>query len=276
MRPTVTIATFVFLLCSALRGSAPAAPVPVTACGQAIPAGAHGVLQNDLDCPDTGQALVVGSGASLALNGHTISVQGGGSVVDVHSAGRHTISGPGSFSNCTIACGVGFDYKRVVRVDSVDFANVAFSAIECLDQNAYRKNVVTARDVHISGDAAFGLTAGTVDLQNVSIAGTTIAAILSDRVKARGLSIVGTAGYGIKTDTFFSKRVQLEAAEIRDNQGSGVASHALLAVRSTVTGNGGTAGVDLLTQTKPKLHNTTCDRSRDSGTQTPWGICSGD
>src|SRR5262245_41391274 len=100
-------------------GAATAAAVDITTCGQFIPAGWLGIVQNDIVCT-SGQAVSLGSDSILELNGHTITQTGNGTVVDVHSPGGHTIHGPGQLVNVSIACGVGFDYDRDLLVEGVD------------------------------------------------------------------------------------------------------------------------------------------------------------
>jgi hypothetical protein len=276
MRPTFKTPILALSLCFTFAHRAAATVVPITACGQTVPDRARGILQNDLDCPGTDQTIHVGSSAKLELNGHTITAADLGSVVDVHSPGKHVIVGPGRLVNVTIACGVGFDYKRLLQVRSVDIVSTSFGAIDCLDQDAFRQNPMSVRDVHITGDSSFGITGQDVQVRDVSIAGTSVSAILAITVKGKGVSIVGNAGDGIRSDLSESENVVLKDADIRDNTGWGIVSHSIRLKDSTVTGNGSTDGYDLASDVKPVIPGSTCERSLHFGPATPWGICSND
>src|SRR5258706_7093294 len=53
-----------------------AAATDVTACGQTLVPRDTGVLQVDLDCPDSASAVFLGDRATLAFGGHTITRRG--------------------------------------------------------------------------------------------------------------------------------------------------------------------------------------------------------
>jgi hypothetical protein len=276
MPPTVKTPILALSLCFAFAHRAAAMVVPITACGQTVPDHARGILQNDLDCPGTTQTVHVGSSARLELNGHTITAADNGSVIDVHSPGKHVVVGPGRLVNVTIACGVGFHYQRRLQVQSVDIVSTPFGAIDCLDQDAFRQNPMSVRDVQVTGTSAFGITGQDVQVRNVSVTGSSIAAILAINVKGQGVSIVGNAGAGIRSDVSQSENVVLKNADIRDNAGWGIVSHSIRLKDSTVTGNGSTDGYDLASIVKPVIPGSTCERSLHIGPATPWGICSND
>jgi hypothetical protein len=254
-----------------------AAPIPVTTCGQTIPKGATGLLQNDLSCPAATTAVAVGIRATLDLDGHTITAAGTGGFIDVHLPGRHTIRGPGQLVNVQVSCGVGFSTRRDVTIRSVDITPTSFAGISCYDED--NENRVTLRDVTVNGPSNFGITGWRVRVKGVTITGSEDFAILAPYVSGRDLSIVGTNGRAIWFADGYPKDVRLTNADIRDNAGAGVTGLRVRLRDSTVTGNGFADVIptgfdyDVGSSFPPKLTDTTCDRSRKSGQSATWGVC---
>src|SRR5262249_35594224 len=146
------------------------------------------------------------------LNGHTVSMGGNGGVIDVHSEGRHAVFGPGNLVNVGIACGVGFHYARSLQVRGVDFVSTPYGAIDCLDQDGFRKNPLSVRDVHITGSSVFGITGQDVKVRDISIAGSSLVALMAVNVKGQGVSIVGNGGSAIRSDFSSAHNVLLKDA----------------------------------------------------------------
>jgi hypothetical protein len=271
MRRSAEVLVFLVLL----TGFARAATIPITTCGQTIPIGAKGVVQNDLTCTDV-QVARLGTGSGLDLNGHTISATGLGTVISVSSAGRHTVRGPGRLVNVSISCGAGFDYARSVKVQNVDIVAEAQGGIHCLDQDGYRFNRLSARNVTIEGTSPFGITGNEVKLSGVSVAGTTLIAVVADRLRARELSIVGNDAIAITGDRGYADLVSLSNSDIRDN-GYGIIAVRAKLRNTTATGNGVPDGWDLDTFEMPLLTgSSTCDRSLNPGASASWGVCADD
>lgn len=79
----------------------------VTACGQTVPAGTVGQLQADLDCTtlaDDGGAVTLAPGATLAMNGHTISQPPAAFYgIGVLCLSKCTVTGPGEITGNLVA-----------------------------------------------------------------------------------------------------------------------------------------------------------------------------
>ena len=257
-----------------VNGSALAAVVDVVTCDQEIPDRATGVVQRDLTCP-AGQALSLGSGATLDLAGRSVTGLGGGIVIDVDSPGRHTIKGPGQLVNVTVSCGAGFSYRRDLRLTSVSIVPTSFAGCQCEGGNP-EPNRITVRDVQITGPSSFGLIGQRVRATRLTIAGSTDMALLADDLRATDVSIVGTGGRAVWATGGLPQRVALRRADIRDNAGAGVSGVRVSVRRSTVTGNGlGEPGFewDIGTSEQPRVASTTCDRSRRYGSASTWEVC---
>lgn len=266
----------ILLVATLFAGPASAATFDVTTCGQTIPDGDTGILQNDLVCAAGTQTVRVGSEAKLELNGHSITALGSGSVVDVHSVGGHTVRGPGQLINITVACGVGFDYTRKLLVEGVDIVSTSYAAIDCLDQDGHGDNRLTVRDVDITGDSTFGILGRRVKATNVTIEGSDLIALLARRLKGRDVTIIGNAGTAIVSDAGYARSVTLVGSDIRDNAG-GIIAETIRLRSTTVTGNGAPEGYDLKSLRRPILRGTsTCERSLNVPAGGPWGVCTND
>jgi hypothetical protein len=259
-------------------GAATAAAIDITTCGQLIPAGETGILQNDLTC-DTGAVLSMGSDSTFELNGHTITKTGNGTVLDVHSPGGHKIRGPGQLVNVSIACGVGFDYDRKLHVEGIDIVSTTYGAIDCLDQGGLGDNRLTVKDVNVTAasESAFGILGRRVKVSDVTIEGTNLIALLARRLKGKNVTIIGNAGRAVASDMGYVNNVTLINSEIRDNAGPGVVALSIRLRSTTVTGNGGVDNADLESTRAPILRgSSTCDRSLYPGNGMPWGVCTDD
>jgi hypothetical protein len=78
----------------------------ITTCEQYVPGGTTGVLQVDLDCPDAYPgAVLMGTGAKLLLNGHSIT----GGAAGTDGVGRYAVFGPGEIVGSGGFCGIHTD-----------------------------------------------------------------------------------------------------------------------------------------------------------------------
>src|SRR5690349_19556190 len=95
----VGVAMRVLSLFVLLIGSAVCSATDVTVCGQKIVDGDTGGLQADLDCSAPSAilaAVLLGNGATLSLNGHTITGRPDIAAVAGDVARRFAVVGPGT------------------------------------------------------------------------------------------------------------------------------------------------------------------------------------
>jgi hypothetical protein len=251
--------TLILALVPMLRGSASA--VDVSSCAQEIPPGATGTLSADLACTPGGVGVLLNQDSTLELNGHSIT---GGSVAVSLAGKKCAIVGPGELA--------GSDGGGLIA------------------QNNIGRVKVTVRDgvvFHDLGTAAIALGEANrvkLRLDNVTIRDNPGRAVVGCnylRIKATGLTVArnaaGLCGIGIS----------LIGASITDNDDSGIFSwKARVRLKdSTVTGNNVSGpNYDIVTHRKPRLVNSTCDRSVQlpevPGLATPsspsWGVCAND
>ena len=92
--------------------------VDITDCGQRVPPGDTGVLQNDIDCTtsDAIAGIFVGDRATLSLNGHTVIGRAYPYMEAVvgDAARKFTVSGPGVISGADVGIS---GWKRVAVND---------------------------------------------------------------------------------------------------------------------------------------------------------------
>lgn len=230
-----------------------AAAMDVTACGQTVSERFTGVVQDDLDCPDSAQAVFLLDRATLDLAGHTIT--GGG----VYCAGTCIVHGPGVIRQVT---GPNDGYAGIfanspqgkLTVDGMTLTENGFGIVS----NARK---TTLLNMTSSGNVNHGVwTFGAVRGETVTT---------SDN-----------GGTGIKME---NRGVRLRYFTATGNGQAGIINNGAgtRLVDSVVTGNafgpfpGDPPLLDIATQGRPRLVRTVCDHSigRDG---TPWGLCSGD
>jgi len=225
------------LVSAAIVPSAHARPtVSVTACGQAVPPNAIGLLANDLDCTAfvggiANEAVSLGHGAKLDLQGFTIT---GG----LFGVGCYEVcpEGPGTGvacspdgARCEIVNGTvtGAEASGITG-DVVTVRNVTASNNGDQGVQGYRK--ARAFDSTLTGNGVAGIRAWTVQITNTT---------------ATGNARFGVAG---------SKR-----------ELSGRVTHGITLRDSTATGNGTAPDcsnlmpcADVSSGTRPKLRRSTC------------------
>lgn len=100
-----------------------AAPdVPVTTCGQVVPARAQGVLASDLDCTGEPVGVVLGRAAKLSLGGFTLA----NGFVGVQCDGSCTVTGPGTLSGSQ----AGVLSPKTAKVSGVTISGMAVYGID--------------------------------------------------------------------------------------------------------------------------------------------------
>ena len=273
-----------------------AGAMDVTGCGQVVPAHDVGVLQIDLDCNgaartctyyanipcssdadcnQTGpglcasQAVILGAGATLELNGHSIVADGAGGLGVWCAHPRFnvpcTIHGPGEISGGSIGVGA---YRIVIADVDVHDTN----------QGIVAPTLVRATNVTADHNGLLGLYAGRLEATNVSASNNTDAGIFAPRLRGMGITASNNGGPGL----IVYRRFKITGLVADNNGGGGIYSTGGGVLSdSMLSGNlyeG--ASLDLLTARLPHLRNTTCGKSAqldESGEPGPsWGVCSGD
>jgi hypothetical protein len=224
--------------------SASAQTISITACGQTVPAGMTGVLANDLTCTaDETFGVAVERRGTLDLAGHTLSggergVRCADRCAVVSTGGAGTISGSG-YAGVSV----------VARQSRVKLANLGIAT-----------NATFAVLTSLSG--------GHVDGEQVTLTGNSIA-IQANVARFSGLTASGNF------TVFQAKQTTLENSTLSGNSNYGITGLGARLRNSSVTGSG--SGIDILTQRRPRLFDSTCDVSRDLGNPTQtWGVCTND
>jgi hypothetical protein len=248
-----------------LAGAAMAAvEVDVTACDQEVPRGAVGTLQADLVCPtqdhcegnpldlcttnadcpgmapcEKPYAVELGTGATLRLNGHSIT----GGAYGVLCETRCSVEGPGDISGASFSAVITYLGQYRLTLSNLSIHDNSSGIVQA--------GTVKLTDVDISNNQLRAIgRARVVKGTNVTANGNGLQAILADRVRLQSLTATGNGDVGVIGST-------------------GVALE-----NSTVTGNqAGGDGVDILSGRRPRLVNTTCGRSGNMDDGAPWGVC---
>lgn len=238
----------------------------LVSCGPDVPAGVVAVLQSDVVCPP-GVSIVLGRGATLQLNGHSITAE---SEVAGHVAigcvrGRCQVVGPGEvrgFGGIAIAA---FQPSRLVITDvvvrnngvglngdRVEASGTSFVANSSWGASAH---VLRATNVSATGNGQFGLGGRTIRGSGISASDNLEDGLRANRISVDHLAATGNGRYGV-TARFPG------TTAVRD---------------SNVTANG---AADVASQGRPVVRRTSCTTSRrlDSyGTNLgSWGVCSAD
>ncbi len=221
--------------------SAPA--IDVTECGQTIGRSEVGQLQQDLDCHATGldpaRGIFLQRGATLELNGHTITGDGSGFGIQVGGRRRDlvAIDGPGVITNFFVGI-TGVSTRLRVRhvVAHHNRYGFEFKVSKRIEMTSVAMN-----------DNEFGITG-----RGVGFVGQDIEARRNSSV---GVSIAGPASLTRLVATGNGEGGGLSAAPPGGNP------RRFRIIDSTITGNNGLgAGYDVLATSGVKLVNSTCDR----------------
>jgi hypothetical protein len=259
-------ALVVSVLTLAVAGSA--AAVDIATCGQSV-------ADEDVACSTVGDcyaaidqcartAVSLGAGAILQLNGHSIT----GAGVLCSADGICGVAGPGSI----LGAPVGILARKKVVASGLTIDGGGFGIVS-------RLGGAILSDVNLTDNAEDGIWSWRGTIRAVGgIAtgngGTGLYATLKS-VIARGVTTSNNGNHGI--DGYPVRGVDVTA---QGNTGAGVVSSKGLSVAdSTLTGNGlGYGGLDVVSARRPRVRNTVCDHSRNTGPDGggSWGVCSAD
>ncbi|HYV56221.1 MAG TPA: hypothetical protein VE911_01695 [Candidatus Nitrosopolaris sp.] len=220
----------------AIVSASPASAMELTACGQFVSAGESAVLATDLACtrtttfPFSAQGVVLDGGASVDLNGHSITGDDSGIGVSCNPQGRHTlrkpcrVTGPGTVSGFELGIGgIG-----VVEVTGV-----------VTRENLYGVVVAKCCALHVSDVAADD---------------NDIAGVSAGRLTGSGLHANGNGKVGVAATRFRLARVVASGNGV----GGGVYGRGRLS-DSVIVGNAGFDGTyDLLAYPRIRTRNSTC------------------
>jgi hypothetical protein len=253
----------VLLLASSARG------VVVTDCGQHVAPGDTGVLENDVVCTSSSEAIAavyLGDRATLSLNGHAIIARPDLAGVASDAARRFAVIGPGVITGAALGVAGGAAARATLQnltlADNRSSIDVPLGRLDMTDVTSHSTDEgIRARDVRaerVSVD---------VDFAGDCILGRSF----------RGTDVVVTGCY---TGIGMLSRVRAVRLDDRNNLTIGVSTNRARLVDSVVTGNDFIGQpLDLLTQRRPVLVRTTCDASAqrlDSTVGPTWGVCAGD
>jgi hypothetical protein len=214
-----------------------------------IPPHKAGVLTADLDCA-SGPGVVLSDGATLKLDGHTLS---------------------GSADASNVVC----SGDRRCKIDGSGELVGGYAAVTTTSTTALKIRDVTVRDQLRAGfDGLPSVQVRRVTMTNIGFGpdspeGST-ETIRTGKLVALGLDAHDNNG------TVSALRYTVRLSTIINNAGVGIGGGKGRLVKSTVTGNQGgpTLGpVDILGTEPPKLIDTVCDHSYDADNAGTLGIC---
>lgn len=269
------------------------AAVDITTCGQSVGDAATGVLQVDLDCtgavgvclqpgandqdvsctsdaichavrdPCANAAVLLGAGAVLQLNGHTIT--GAGVLCSV--AGTCSVTGPGSI----VAAPVGILARKKIVASGLTIDGGVFGIVS-------RRGGAILTNLSLTDNSEDGIWSwkGTIRATGVTATGNGDSGIYATLkpVIVRDSTASGNGNHGV--DGYPVRALALTA---QGNTGAGIVSAKTLSARdSTLTGNGiAFEGLDVVSARRPRVLNTVCDHSRNIGEGGgTWGVCAAD
>jgi hypothetical protein len=231
----------------AVAAGASAQPVSITTCGQTIGAGQSGVVDADLTCPTGVGTFVVAvdNGGSLDLAGHTLS----GARVGVRCERRCTISSTGNAGTI---------------MDSEPGIGAGIAAVSDGGRLTLSNLVLDNHTIALLTDFDTGKVYGT-DLV------LTYNGIGMQARKIRVTNLTASANYTVAQ----SRKTTIEDSTVVASGNSAFTGRVVVLMNSSVTGSA--SGIDLLTQRRPRVINSTCEVSRilQNPTET-WGVCAND
>ena len=268
--------------------AAPVRALDITTCGQVVPRRTTGVLQVDLSCTPTPSndnfyrfGIELEGGATLDLNGHTLTLLGCGNAAGVlcngncvvtSSTGTATIVGPSPQLNE----GCNGIFGRTVSASKL--------AVSSFGNGIFAGRRLTAADVTASNNFR-GLRARTAVLDNVTANDNGDAGILTQdhpsRVRVTNSTVSGNTHFGIFNGGVGGGSIHAAGVTVTNNGCEGVVAgegkHVQL-TDSHVTGQ----PKDVETAIRPLLLNTVCGISSHltggcaDGPNGTWGVCAND
>ncbi len=254
-------------------GFSPAHATDVASCGQEIAAGDTADLTADLDCSGP-FGVELGRGATLAMHGHTITMEQPTAVSAVNCANGCRVVGPGALVHPRADVSVD---------DAVDGVRVLAGRLVAsdLDVSGFNEGInatlaagATLTDVDAHGCSSIGISGrrlkladvtandnGTVALENFHGAG-----ISGETIKGHDVTALNNVDTGIAGATVILADATVAGGYLGV---SGISRVKLIDSSAT-----GALVYDVRSVHLPKLVNTTCDHS---GTSQPpfihWGVC---
>ncbi len=141
----------------------------VTACGQTVPAGQHGVLVADLTCP-SGTGVVVGRRATLDLAGHAIAARGASAI---ECLGRNcTITssgGPGEISGTSLIDCIVTEPRTRLRLDNLHVHDCRTCIETNPEYHSGQGAIVNASHVVVDHCADVGINVRVLHADHVSV-----------------------------------------------------------------------------------------------------------
>ena len=270
------------LLAAMVTTAAPAvatAPktMDVNGCGVAVPARTVATVQSDFTCTVTdasgplgANGIVLGPGATLNLNGHTVTlVQGSFQATVVKCLGHCTVGGPGTLTSAAAGTGTAID----AVTSRLQLHDVTVSGMG----GGIYAIAADVRATNVSIQAGFWGVVGArrVTANNVDVALTggadaeeCISATKGDgKIDGTNVTVSG-CWYGVS-----SFRATLVGLTVTNSHIGAYVGGKLQLRDSSVTGS---AIVDLSSSMKPKLVNTTCGTSSHVTTDQTWHVCAND
>jgi hypothetical protein len=240
----------------------------ISACNAVVPAGTTGVLQADLVCSPQFGAVLLLAGATLDMNGHSITGDFTSVAAVRCSRGKCTVSGPGDISGGPSGTAVELNRSRLT-IDDISIHDCGNGILQVTDE----PSKVNATNVMLTrlGQAAVSVN---------RIVATSVSATANGGAGLTGNSIGGTSIVASNNGAgLFAGHVKVTGLTADSNQEAGVRADHIKLTNSEVIGNNGAGiGADLLTDHIPHLVNTTCGKSFGYGdaTGTDFHVCTGD
>jgi hypothetical protein len=287
--------TFSVITLAALVVSRTVLAFDVSGCDTTVPAGETGTLVADTSCLGAFVGVALSPGATLALNGNSLSGNpSGGALVRCLDDGPCTILGPGSIvgtdggpaacvdvpgghgrlvmeQGLVQGCGTGIEAGPSDGRGRVTISDATISA----NGRGLRARTLRARNLIVSVNASEGMVVGTLRAEGgVSVTGNGGVGISANAVRGLGVGVSLNGGSGV-----FGNRIKVRDFTAVNNVDCGVRTVRASLLDSSLSGNGGLGlGGDVCTVRKPHLRNSTCGRSLALGATigTTWGVCTSD
>ncbi len=224
------------------------------------------------------------------MNGHAVT----GGVIGISCEKSCIIAGPGTITGAIV--GIAGHRRATATVSDVNISGCGFAGI--LDGTAHL--TVHATNVTVTGSQGPGIQVRNLLATNVSannngtdglyayveLRGTNLTAnnnggtgvVVFGRTRVANVTANNNTGGGVTA----YKSARLDGLTAQGNTGPGIFGERPRLRNSTVTGNVfHAAPLDLLTERRPRLLNTSCDHSarfdeEQQSAGAPWGVCSGD
>lgn len=264
----VSVFVCLYVVCRATTTFA----LEIASCGQTVPAGEVGVLQTDLECLSATDGVVLETHATLRMNGHAIRnvspFPGGPS--GIHCKDSCLVTGPGEIVG---PFGHGIrGPKGTLIVEQLTIRDIYGDGIEVSTRKGLQGKVV-ATGVTAQNNRGAGVSAYRIRADQVSVTGNRGSGLSAHLINGDAVTADHNGGSGISA----LRRVKLSRLKAQENATAGVSAVSCTLRDSTVTQNlwFGEA-VDIVSQFRPRLTNTRCDRSRKLGSLSSWGVCTKD